>query len=244
MIRTVLFTDQPILAQALAAILSPQAGCDVRGICTTIAGLQQAVLNEEPDVLLMDLTPEVSYAVISDLRRAAPDCKIVLRTSSISTELGLQAITLGIRGILRTTLPAELIVKCICKVSQGELWFEKALTDSFLTAQRIPLTRREGQLIALLSQGLKNKEIAAALMITEGTVKVYMSKLFQKLGVKDRFELALYGLKNLTAGQGHAESPAGLASSSTAFQTRPLRSLVLSRPKPASPGTAISSVAN
>ena len=54
--------------------------------------------------------------------------------------------------------------------------------------------------MSLLSQGLKNKEIATALNISEGTVKVYLSRLFQKLGVKDRFELALYGLKNLTPG--------------------------------------------
>jgi DNA-binding CsgD family transcriptional regulator len=60
----------------------------------------------------------------------------------------------------------------------------------------IPLTRREGQLVMLLSQGLKNKEISAALSISEGTVKVYLSRLFQKVGAKDRFELALYGLRN------------------------------------------------
>jgi two-component system response regulator DesR len=97
---------------------------------------------------------------------------------------------LGVRGILRKTLPTELQVKCLQKVQAGELWFEKALTDSFLCARRVALTQREGQLVSLLSQGLKNKEIATTLMISEGTVKVYLSRLFQKVGVKDRFELA------------------------------------------------------
>jgi DNA-binding CsgD family transcriptional regulator len=69
-----------------------------------------------------------------------------------------------------------------------------------MTARRYSLTRREGQLVTLLAQGLKNKEIATSLNISEGTVKVYLSRLFQKLGVKDRFELALYGLKNLAPG--------------------------------------------
>ena len=105
------------------------------------------------------------------------------------------------RGILRKTLPTDLQVKCLQKVQAGELWFEKALTDSFLCARRVALTQREGQLVSLLSQGLKNKEIATTLMISEGTVKVYLSRLFQKVGVKDRFELALFGLKNLTTGQ-------------------------------------------
>ena len=108
---------------------------------------------------------------------------------------------LGVRGILRKTLPTDLQVKCLQKVQAGELWFEKALTDSFLCARRVALTQREGQLVSLLSQGLKNKEIATTLMISEGTVKVYLSRLFQKVGVKDRFELALFGLKNLTTGQ-------------------------------------------
>src|SRR5450432_2214071 len=69
-----------------------------------------------------------------------------------------------------------------------------------MSASRYSQTRSEGQLVTLLAQGLKNKEIATALNISEGTVKVYLSRLFQKLGVKDRFELALYGLKNLAPG--------------------------------------------
>jgi DNA-binding CsgD family transcriptional regulator len=91
----------------------------------------------------------------------------------------------------------------------------------------VALTRREGQLISLLSQGLKNKEIATALNISEGTVKVYLSRLFQKVGVKDRFELALFGLKNLTAAQGAAmEKPA----QPPLGRTPGLRSLVLEHP--------------
>jgi len=108
--------------------------------------------------------------------------------------------SLGVRGILRKTLPTETLLRCLTRVMDGELWFEKALTDSIMSARRYSLTRREGQLVSLLSQGLKNKEIATALNISEGTVKVYLSRLFQKLGVKDRFELALYGLKNLAPG--------------------------------------------
>ena len=62
------------------------------------------------------------------------------------------------------------------------------------------LSPRERQLLRLISQGLSNKQIAGTLMITEGTVKVYLSRLFKKVGVLDRFELALYGLKNLQYG--------------------------------------------
>jgi DNA-binding CsgD family transcriptional regulator len=134
---------------------------------------------------------------------------------------------LGVRGILRKTLPADLQVKCLQKVNEGELWFEKALTDSFLAAKRVVLSQREGQLITLLSHGLKNKEIASTLQISEGTVKVYLSRLFQKVGVKDRFELALFGLKNLTAGHAQpSEKPSHLNNAPIPH----LRSLVLERP--------------
>jgi len=130
---------------------------------------------------------------------------------------------LGVRGILRKNLPAELQVKCLRKVSEGELWFEKALTDSFLAVKRVVLSPREGQLITLLAHGLKNKEIAFELGISEGTVKVYLSRLFQKVGAKDRFELALFGLKNLTSPQ--AEKPSHLHGQSIPN----LRSLVMNR---------------
>src|SRR6185369_6799642 len=76
-----------------------------------------------------------------------------------------------------------------------------------------------------LSQGLKNKEIATTLMISEGTVKVYLSRLFQKVGVKDRFELALFGLKNLTTGQLPLNEKGGRPGPMPG-----LRSLVLERP--------------
>jgi DNA-binding CsgD family transcriptional regulator len=114
-------------------------------------------------------------------------------------------------------------------VNDGELWFEKALTDSIMSARRYSLTRREGQLVSLLSQGLKNKEIATALNISEGTVKVYLSRLFQKLGVKDRFELALYGLKNLTPGGGSMENTTGGGKKPTAPVWQPPRSFFVER---------------
>lgn len=161
---------------------------------------------EQPEILLVDLTSDVTFNALSGLQETACQAKIVLWVHSISTELALQAMSLGVRGILRKTLPVETLVRCLTRVTDGELWFEKTLTDSIMTARRYSLTRREGQLVSLLSQGLKNKEIATALNISEGTVKVYLSRLFQKLGVKDRFELALFGLKNLTPGSGMTDS--------------------------------------
>jgi DNA-binding NarL/FixJ family response regulator len=108
---------------------------------------------------------------------------------------------LGIRGIIPVATPIESLTEALSSIRTGQLWFEKNLMEQLLLTKRVSLTRREGQLVTLLPQGLKNKELAYALGITEGTVKVYLSKLFKKLGVNDRFELALYALKNVVSGQ-------------------------------------------
>jgi len=225
MTRILLYSDEPILAKGLESVLRQVEGFELLPTCGTVACLMDQIANGSPDLVLMDLTPEVTFGVLSELKHVMANCRIVLWVNSISTELAFQAMGLGVRGILRKTLPTDLQVKCLQKVQAGEIWFEKALTDSFLCARRVALTQREGQLVSLLSQGLKNKEIATTLMISEGTVKVYLSRLFQKVGVKDRFDLALFGLKNLTTGQ----LPAG-DKNQRASQMPGLRSLVLEKP--------------
>src|SRR6478736_7053556 len=99
-----------------------------------------------PDLVLMDLTAEITLAVLSDMKHAMSRSRIVLWVNAISTELAFQAMGLGVRGIVRKTLPAETLIECLRKVNQGELWFEKTLTDSMLSARKVSLTRREGQL--------------------------------------------------------------------------------------------------
>jgi DNA-binding NarL/FixJ family response regulator len=226
MTRILLYSDEPILAKGLESVLRQVDGFDLLPTCGSVASLVEQMAQGSPELVLMDLTPEITFAVLNEMKHAMMSCKIVLWVNSISTELAFQAMGLGVRGILRKTLPTDLQVKCLQKVQAGELWFEKALTDSFLCARRVALTQREGQLVSLLSQGLKNKEIASTLLISEGTVKVYLSRLFQKVGVKDRFELALFGLKNLTTGQ----LPVGEKGQRAGASSMPgLRSLVLER---------------
>jgi DNA-binding NarL/FixJ family response regulator len=196
MTRVALFTDEPILAAGFTSILASAPEFTVTSVCRTAAELVEMAEVSEPELLLIDLTREVNFGVLTELRRRAPNCRIVLWVREISPELAHQAMQAGVRGVLRKVLPSDLLVKCLTRVSEGELWLDKNLTANLLTAKLVPLTRREGQLVSLLSQGLKNKEIANELCISEGTVKVYLSRLFQKVGAKDRFELALYGLRN------------------------------------------------
>lgn len=230
MASVLLCSDEPILAEGLARILAGADSLDLVSFCPGIDELRAQMEQHQPDLLLIDLSAGITFAVLSGLHEVATQAKIILWVHSISTELALQAMSLGVRGILRKTLPTDVLVRCLTRVNEGELWFEKALTDSIMSARRYSLTRREGQLVSLLSQGLKNKEIATALTISEGTVKVYLSRLFQKLGVKDRFELALYGLKNLTPGGGSLDSaPQGATSKPGSPVWQPPRSFFVER---------------
>jgi DNA-binding NarL/FixJ family response regulator len=129
------------------------------------------------------------------------DRAVILWVDEVSAEFASQAISLGVRGLLRRSLPLDIQARCLERVAAGELWVEKTLSNKLLSTKRIALTPRERQLVVLVAQGLKNKEIAYTLGITEGTVKVYLCRLFGKTGANDRLELALFALKNLFVNQ-------------------------------------------
>jgi DNA-binding NarL/FixJ family response regulator len=200
MVRLVLYSDTPVLAAGLRALLRNAAGFELASVCASLPELRQSVAGLAPHVVLMDFTSEFTPAALHEIDATLLGRNVILWVYEIPANLAMDAMALGVRGILRSTLGPELVVRCLQKVCQGELWFEKGLVDECIDTRRAGLTGRETQLIRLLSQGLKNREIAEVLSITEGTVKVYLSRLFQKLEVKDRFELALYGLRNPAAG--------------------------------------------
>jgi DNA-binding NarL/FixJ family response regulator len=233
MTRLLLYTDEPFLAQGLETVLTSEPTLELASICQDISNLNESITASNAEILLLDLTPDLTFSVLVDVQRRYPTSKVILWVRSISTELAYQSIEHGVRGILKRSHPPETLIKCIQMVAEGGLWFEETLKANFLSVRTISLTRRESQLVSLLSQGLKNKEIAATLFISEGTVKVYLSRLFHKLGVKDRFELALYGLRNMPTADGQMEIPHPRSSApqrKDAGQSQWLRNLVMERP--------------
>jgi DNA-binding NarL/FixJ family response regulator len=200
MTRILLCAGEPILAKGLEHLLRQVEGFELLPTCSGVAALMEPLSKGAgPDLVLLDLTPDVTFAAMSELKRATAGAKIVLWVKSASTELTLQAMGLGVRGILRKQLPAGLQVKCLQRVVEGELWFEKELTDGAASARRVALTGPEWEIVSLLAQGLNNREIAATLKVAETALKVDLSGLFEKAGVTNRFELALFGLKNPAA---------------------------------------------
>ncbi len=200
MLNVLLYTTQPVLGLGLAAAFQ-DGDCHLTSVCASIPSLFEALGHKCFDILLVEATPEIGIHELSEIKHAADGAPIVIWVDTVSTEFVAQAVGLGVRGVLRKTLPLELQVRCLEKVGSGELWVEKALIASLLSTKRTVLTSRERQLATLLVQGLSNKEIAYRLGLSEGTVKVYFSRLFHKVGANDRFELALYAIEHLFGGR-------------------------------------------
>jgi DNA-binding NarL/FixJ family response regulator len=168
---------------------------------------------ECPDVLLLaaqqDHAP--ALAVLEKLHAIKCATKIVLLVSMENQDFFVRSVRLGCRGILQKESPTDLILKCIRKVNEGELWLDRATTALVLRQftdeqqpprpkdrdqRNSPLSPREREIVTLVIQGFKNKELAEKLLISEQTVKNHMHNIFDKLGVSDRLELALYALHN------------------------------------------------
>lgn len=196
-VTVLLHTTTSVLAQGFLALLQQQE----RNIAyASVGDFEQLVASAEtirPDVVLIDVAERVDFACLEALRDRCPECRIVLWTASISVEMAHYARCAGISGVLRKDAADELMMRCIRTVAEGGLWFERSLLNSLLQVREVHLSPRERQLLRLIAQGYSNKQIGGELMISEGTVKVYLAKLFRKVGVHDRYELALHGLRSL-----------------------------------------------
>lgn len=213
MVRILICTDEPVLAAGLGTVVAGNPELELCGVCDQLTEVASALEIFSPDLLVLHVGPEVNVRLLDGLRQSFPDCRIVLWVREFSLSLAAQAVNLGLSGILRYSMSLELVERCLVRVGAGEKWFEKDLILRLLSAKTVSLTRRERQLVRLLSQGLSNKEIGSVLDLKEGTVKVYLSKLYRKTGVSDRLELALVGIRNLGLGQSQSESEsAGLRS--------------------------------
>ncbi len=148
--------------------------------------------NDRPAAIIMDL-PQPSLGAFIQSQGGVP---VISWQRSTASEPALNALDLGAAGVLNDVSNPEDVRACLQAVTSGMRWVPPSVTQAVLNTRRCHLSRREGQLLKLIAQGLRNKEIAYALSITEGTVKVYLSRLFTKVGVSDRFELALLGLRH------------------------------------------------
>jgi DNA-binding NarL/FixJ family response regulator len=199
MISLSIYAGAPVAGIGFRAILETQERFRISGTFATLAELDSHLREMPPNLLLLEVTPELDLNQLTRIGSINPRTATILWFDTISGEYLSQAVALGTQGVLRRTSSIETHLECIRTVADGYTWIDREANRKLLSTSRIALAPRERHVTGLIAQGLSNKEIAWSLGITEGTVKVYLSRLFDKVGVSDRFELALLALKNLAA---------------------------------------------
>jgi len=201
--------SQPIVLAGLANILASCEDLDYIGSASNPRDALEALRLRHPDVILIDQSSGLKtvFQFLSDVKNTSSGCQPVLWVNDLAEIDCFRALQIGARGILKKTLPVESVLECLRSVAHGNVWIESSLSDnvmgSFDRRSTPRLTPREKEIVHHVCGGLKNKEIADALSITAGTVKVHLMHIFEKTGVKDRFELAVHGRRLL--GIEHAE---------------------------------------
>jgi DNA-binding NarL/FixJ family response regulator len=202
-IRLVLVDDHPIVLHGLEQLFERHPDFDVVRCCADGVTALDAVATHQPDVLLMDLRmPGLSgLDVLRTLSTQQSRCRCVLLTAIVADSEVMEAVRLGVRGIVLKDSSPDVLVDCVRRVYRGEQWIERETVTRALqraldreSAEREAgetLTPREIEIVRMVAQGLRNKVIADRLSISEGTVKVHLHNVYEKLGVDGRLELVL-----------------------------------------------------
>lgn len=206
-VRIAIVDDHPMFRTGLRELLAEQPDFEVvaEGADGSEAG---AIIDRhQPDILLLDLkTPHMGgHAALAALREVKHEAKIVVLTESANEDDYIQAMMAGARGIILKEATTGHLFKAIRKVQQGEVWLDRKTTAAVLREFTSPekpasgggeskLSNRELEIVGYVAQGFKNKEIAGRMFISEQTVKNHLHSVFEKVGVSDRLELALYAI--------------------------------------------------
>ncbi|MDX2149306.1 MAG: response regulator transcription factor [Bryobacteraceae bacterium] len=194
---------QPIVIEGLARVLEHCEDLRCVGSAASPPEAMAHVRQLSPDVVLIDQSPGLRAVLqfITDLRNEAPSAAPVLWVTDLADIETFRALQLGVRGVVRKTRPVSTLLECLRGVLEGRVWVEETEADHahrFLARKPGPrLTPRERDIIRLVARGMKNREIGLELNITPGTVKVHLMHIFEKTGVKDRFDLAVNGRRLL-----------------------------------------------
>lgn len=196
--RAVAGSDVPLLADALVGLLR-QAGLTVDTPHVRAPSARDAVLDGAPDLAVLDFAegPPSAMDILRDVRAAAAPTRVILFVGIDALE-PIDAIELGVDGLLLRDAPVAMVAECIMRVANGEQWLDQRamrIAHDRLTQRRSPaaglLTPRERDVARLVATGQRNRGIAAALGISEGTVKMHLHNVYAKMGLESRTQLAM-----------------------------------------------------
>jgi two-component system, NarL family, nitrate/nitrite response regulator NarL len=197
MTKIFLADDHPMVQTALESLLRGR-GEEIVGCATSGEEALQEIADSDADLIVLDVQMPGGSGidVLSGMRAKGDTRPVVLLTAAIGDDAIGKALSLGVGGFVLKSSDPRVLMEAIDVVSKGGTWVDERLKDrvseaSARPSQRRILTDRQRELISLVRQGLKNREIAERLNTTEGTVKVYLHAIFDKVGVETRTELAM-----------------------------------------------------
>ena len=208
-VRVIVADTQAIFRAGLRKVFALEDDIRVVGQAETLAQAQSAVKKFSSDVVIFEAAlAQNPVEAVADLLRQNPQVRIVVVTPASDEELTLELFRRGAHGIVSREVEPELLVDCLRKVAAGQTWLDTQGTHWVMEAYRnqnnrpigarpkVQLTPKEMLIVSCVTQGMKNKEIALRVGTTEQVVKNYLRKVYDKLGVADRLELALYCLNH------------------------------------------------
>jgi len=213
MIRLIIVDDQRLMREGLKTILELEEDFSVVGIAANGREALELCRANPPDIVLMDIRmPEMDGVEATGLIKAQmPQVKVIILTTFDDDELIIQGLKAGAKTYLLKDLPSERLAEIIRSTHRGDMVLqpeiaaklvEKASEGAKGTSGQEegilpePLTKREKEILHLMSQGLNNTEISAKLFISEGTAKNYISNIYGKLGINDRTQAVLFAMKH------------------------------------------------
>jgi two-component system nitrate/nitrite response regulator NarL len=204
--------DYPLLLAGMRQILAPCDDIVVVAECTRMPDLLAQVALKRPEIILFGCESNRDNLAqhLHSISERHSEVKVIVFTGNPSLDFHEEALRNGVKGVLLKHCAPDLVAKTIRKVSRGGLCFDRALTDRMLStfvrrkqtelppeiARISSLTERENQIIGRICEGLRNKEIASKLYISDATVAHHLTSIYRKLGLADRIELLLYAHHN------------------------------------------------
>jgi DNA-binding NarL/FixJ family response regulator len=208
-IRVILADSQAIYRVGIRKVFAIEDDLRVVAQADSLENLRAAIERYPTDIVLMEGSLLSGTAhVIPDLLRMAPDVKLIVQTVAADESQTVELYRRGVRGIVSRSISPDLLVRCVRRIAAGETWIDNQSVSWVIEAYRAQaaalvnprtqpkLSPKEMAIITCITQGKRNKEIAFQLGTTEQVIKNYLRKIYDKLGVSDRLELALYCLHN------------------------------------------------
>lgn len=200
--------DDALIRDGLKILIELEEDFTVVGTATNGQEAFELCQRDKPDLVLMDIRMPVMDGVLGTqlIKRHFQDIKVVILTTFKDDEYIKEAVKSGAEGYILKNQPTDSIIESLRAVGKGNIVFEKEVAgtiSSMLKEERkrtpheVDLTPRELEILQLVADGLSNKEISERIFLSEGTTRNYVTSLLEKLGLRDRTQLAIYYLKNL-----------------------------------------------